>query len=92
MALPKSEARQVQQLLADTDNTKGGMTAQIVFQSTDGFEDPLLRDTIDATLEQVSTINGIDVMSPFDHPNQVSKDRLDCLRTTQREERDARAI
>lgn len=74
MALPKSEARKVQQLLAATDNTKGGMTAQIVFQSTDGFKNPLLRDTIDATLQQVSTINGIDVMSPFDHPNQVSKD------------------
>ena len=72
--LPDSESREVQELLEANSPDRAGFTSQVVFQSEDGFDDPAVREDIEALLDYIVSQGDITVTSFYDSPRQVSAD------------------
>jgi RND superfamily putative drug exporter len=72
--LPDSESREVQELLEANSPDRAGFTSQVVFRSEGGFDDPEVREDIDALLEHIVSQGDITVTSFYDSPRQVSED------------------
>ena len=89
--LPKSESREVQELLEKANPNKAGFSATVVFKSDEGLNAPGLKDAMATFLAQVETIEGVDTISPYDNPQQVSESqkiafaRLDISNRSQEE-------
>ena len=89
--LPNSESREVQELLEKANPNKAGFSATVVFKSDEGLNTPGLKDAMASFLAQVETIEGVDTMSPYDNPQQVSQSgkiafaRLDISNRSQEE-------
>jgi RND superfamily putative drug exporter len=73
MDLPESESRDVITILEQVNPQQSGGSAQIVFNSSVGFKDPVLQKSIDEVLSKVDAITDVDVAGPFVTPGQVSK-------------------
>ena len=73
--LPDSEAKEVQELLEASSPNKAGFTAQIVARVDGGIDQPDASAQLQDLFAQVDELDGIDVTSPFDNPQQVSGDR-----------------
>mgnify|MGYP003382211939 CR=1 FL=1 len=77
-ALPGSETQEAVDLLQRSGfDTQAGLQAQIVFQNPDGFDDPAVRDGIEAFLAQVeATVPDSSMVSPYSEigARQVSED------------------
>ena len=71
--LPKSESREVQELLEAVNPTTAGSSAQIVFKTAKPLTDATYQVPIDSFLEKVDQIEGIDVVSPYANPRQVAQ-------------------
>ncbi len=52
--------------------TAGGEQGTIVFVAEQGIEDPGARAAVDDMLARVDALDGLDVVSPYDAPNQVA--------------------
>jgi putative drug exporter of the RND superfamily len=72
--LPDSEAKEVQQLLEQNDPNRAGFTSQIVARSETGFDDPAVREHLEAIFDNVESRGDITVTSPYDNPQQISQD------------------
>ena len=70
--LPKSEAREVQELLEKANPNKAGFSAQVVFKSEAGIDNPTTKVALDAFLAKVGAFDGVDTLSPYQNPQQVS--------------------
>jgi RND superfamily putative drug exporter len=75
MAMPSSEARQAEELLAKANPNQGGISSQLVFQVTSSIDDPQVKKAITDSISAVDAIDNVDISSPFDLQNQISKDR-----------------
>ena len=75
MALPSSEARQAEALLAQANPNEGGITSQLVFQTSKTIDDPSVKKAINDALAAVGKISNVDVNSPYKMMNQVNRDR-----------------
>ena len=71
--LPKSESREVQELLEKANPNKAGFSATVVFKSDAGLNALGLKDAMTSFLTQVGSIEGVDTVSPYDNPQQVSQ-------------------
>jgi putative drug exporter of the RND superfamily len=89
--LPSSESREVQELLEKANPNKAGFSATVVFKSEEGLNAPGLKDAMASFLNQVGAIEGVDTISPYDNPQQVSQSgkiafaRLDISNRSQAE-------
>jgi RND superfamily putative drug exporter len=70
--LPKSEAREVQELLEKANPNKAGFSAQVVFKSEAGIDNPSTKATLEDFLTEVGAFDGVDTLSPYQNPQQVS--------------------
>ena len=75
MAMPSSEARQAEELLAKANPNQGGISSQLVFQVTSSIDDPQVKKAITDAIAAVDAIDNVDISSPFDLQNQISKNR-----------------
>jgi uncharacterized membrane protein YdfJ with MMPL/SSD domain len=75
MAMPSSESRQAETVLARANPNQGGESSQLVFRTTSSFDDPQVKKTISDAIAAVDAISDVDITSPFDLENQISKDR-----------------
>ncbi len=77
-SLPGSESDNALQILREHGfDARAGETAQIVFQSESGFDDPVTRETIENFLTQIDEqVDGATVSSPFapGGERQISQD------------------
>ncbi len=71
--LPASESREVQELLSAANPNKAGFSASIVFASNSPITEPGFREPINAFLEKVDSLEGVDVTSPYVNPQQVNQ-------------------
>ena len=71
--LPKSESREVQELLEAVNPATAGFSAQIVFKAEKPISDPAYRSAIDGLLAEVDRIDGVGVVSPFVNPQQIAQ-------------------
>jgi RND superfamily putative drug exporter len=71
-ALPDSDSKVVQDaLLAGADPEDGGWTAQIVFTSPNGTDDPAIKAAMEPFFAEVDKLEGVKVDSPYS-PDGVS--------------------
>jgi RND superfamily putative drug exporter len=73
--LPDSESKEVQELLESANPNRAGFTAQIVARVDAGADDPVAQEQLGALFATVNDLDGVDVTSPFDNPQQISQDR-----------------
>ena len=73
-ALPKSDSRQAEELLATINPSEGGFTSQVVFKSDKGVEDPALKDAVSASMKNLAGVARLKAQSPYDFKNQISRD------------------
>ena len=72
--LPASETKQVQELLAANSPDRAGFTGQIVFRAPQGVDDPDVQAVMNELFDYVAGLGDITVTSPYDSPQQISKD------------------
>ena len=75
MAMPSSESRQAESVLARANPNQGGESSQLVFRTTASIDDPQVKKTISDAIAAVDAISDVDISSPFDLQNQISEDR-----------------
>ena len=75
MAMPSSESRQAESVLARVNPNQGGESSQLVFRTTSSIDDPQVQKTISDAIAAVDALSDVDITSPFDLQNQISKDR-----------------
>jgi putative drug exporter of the RND superfamily len=75
MQLPKSEARDAQQMLERVSPNDGGESSQIVVKADSGIDEPEVKAAVAAALKEVATIDRVTVLSPYEMPAQVNKAR-----------------
>ena len=75
MAMPSSESRQAETVLARANPNQGGESSQLVFRTTSSIDDPQVKKTISDAIAAVDAISDVDITSPFTLQNQISKDR-----------------
>ena len=75
MAMPSSEARQAELLLAKVNPNQGGVASQLVFQSSTSIDDPKVKVAITAAITAADAIGDVDINSPYTAPGQISQDR-----------------
>jgi RND superfamily putative drug exporter len=75
MAMPSSESRQAESVLARANPNQGGESSQLVFRTTSSIDDPQVKKTISDAIIAVDAINNVDITSPFVLQNQISKNR-----------------
>jgi len=75
MAMPSSESRQAEIVLARVNPNQGGESSQLVFRTTSSIDDPQVKKTISDVIAAVDAISDVDITSPFVLQNQISKDR-----------------
>ncbi len=86
--LPGSEAQAASDLLKERFPARYGDTADLVFESPAGFEDPAIRARIEALLADVAAVPGVlAVDSPYDQPQYISTDGTIARAPVQWEER-----
>ena len=74
MAMPSSESRQAENVLARANPNQGGESSQLVFRTTSSINDPQVKKTISDAIAAVDAISDVDITSPFVLQNQISKD------------------
>ena len=75
MAMPQSEARQAEQLLAQVNPNQGGVSSQLVFQVSATIDDAEAKKAISDAIEAVDAVDQVDINTPYSVPSQVNKDR-----------------
>ena len=75
MAMPSSESRQAESVLARANPNQGGESSQLVFRTTSSIDEPQVQKTISDAIAAVDAISDVDITSPFVLQNQISKDR-----------------
>ena len=75
IAMPSSESRQAETVLARANPNQGGESSQLVFRTTSSIDDPQVKKTISDAIAAVDAISDVDITSPFVLQNQISKDR-----------------
>ena len=75
MAMPSSESRQAETVLARANPNQGGESSQLVFRTTSSIDDPQVKKTISDAIAAVDAISDVDITSPFILQNQISTDR-----------------
>jgi RND superfamily putative drug exporter len=75
MAMPQSEARQAEQLLAQVNPNQGGVSSQLVFQVSTTIDDADVKKEISDAIAAVDAVDQVDINSPYAVPTQVNKDR-----------------
>jgi RND superfamily putative drug exporter len=75
MAMPSSESRQAETVLARANPNQGGESSQLVFRTTASIDDPQVKKTISDAIAAVDAIDNVDISSPFVLQNQISQDR-----------------
>jgi RND superfamily putative drug exporter len=75
MAMPQSEARQAEQLLAQVNPNQGGVSSQLVFQVSTTIDDAEAKKAISDAIEAVDAVDQVDINTPYSVPSQVNKDR-----------------
>ena len=73
-ALPESESRQAEQLLATVNPSEGGFTSQVVVKSDKGITDPALKSAVDTAMGRLAVLPRIKAQSPYEFKNQISRD------------------
>ena len=71
---PDSESAQVQKLLEGVSLERAGFTGQIVFADDAGVDTPDVRAAVEPFLAQVDEIEGVEVISLYSNPGQISED------------------
>ncbi len=83
-ALPDSDSKVVQDaLLAGADPEDGGWTAQIVFTSPNGTDDPAVKAAMEPFFAEVDKLEGVKVDSPYSPEGALVQqhDQADLFRT-----------
>ncbi len=75
MAMPQSEARQAEHLLAQVNSNQGGVSSQLVFQVSTTIDDPEVKKAISDAIAAVDAIDQVDINTPYVAQNQVNKTR-----------------
>jgi len=75
MAMPSSESRQAESVLARANPNQGGESSQLVFRTASSIDDPQIKKTITDAIAAVDAIDNVDISSPFVLQNQISQDR-----------------
>ncbi len=75
MAMPSSESRQAESVLARANPNQGGESSQLVFRTTSSIDDPQIKKIISDAISAVDAIDNVDITSPFVLQNQISKNR-----------------
>ena len=75
MAMPQSEARQAEHLLAQVNPNQGGVSSQLVFQVSTTIDDAQVKKAITDAIAAVDAIDQVDINSPYSAPSQVNKNR-----------------
>jgi RND superfamily putative drug exporter len=71
--LPGSEAQRGVDLLAERFPQRAGDTADLVFETDAGFDDPAIRSRIEALAAEVAAIPGVALVeTPYDDPDYIS--------------------
>jgi putative drug exporter of the RND superfamily len=92
--LPSGEAKQVFDKLETVSKEEAGFEAQLVVQAPDGVNDPELQAALTDFYNKVDDLEGVKVTSPYDAPQQISRDgtiayaRLQITERTQAETQD----
>ena len=73
-ALPESESRQAEQLLATVNPSEGGFTSQVVFRSDKGVSDPAVTSAVEDAMTKLAGVARLKAQSPYEFKNQVSRD------------------
>ena len=73
-ALPNSDSRAAQELLATVNPTEGGFTSQVVFRTADGVDDPAVAAAVKESMTKLASLPRVKAQSPYDFKNQVSRD------------------
>jgi RND superfamily putative drug exporter len=72
--LPSGEAKQVFRQLGTVSKEAAGFDAQIVIQAPKGVNDEQLKQELVPFFAAVDQFDGVQVTSPYDNPQQISKD------------------
>jgi RND superfamily putative drug exporter len=75
MAMPQSEARQAEQLLAQVNSNQGGVSSQLVFQVSTTIDDAEVKKAISDAIAAVDAIDQVDINTPYAVPSQANKNR-----------------
>ena len=73
-ALPNSDSRAAQDLLATVNPTEGGFTSQVVFRTAGGVDDPAVAAAVKESMTKLASLPRVKAQSPYDFKNQVSRD------------------
>ena len=74
MALPNSEAKEAEAMLASVSPADAGVNNQIVVKTAKGVADPAVKKTVTEALDRMRAIPGVEITSPYDMPSQISRD------------------
>ena len=76
-SLPTSESSRAEMRLSSANRSEAGVNSQIVVRAPGTVDDPAVRDAFERSLAAVARIDTLPltVTSPYDMPNQVSRDR-----------------
>src|SRR3954451_12412044 len=72
--LPSGDAKEVFRQLESVSKEDAGFDASIVVKAPQGFDDPEVQAALTGLFEKVDQIPGVKVTSPYDAPQQISKD------------------
>ena len=73
---PPSESRDANELLTAVNPTQAGVTSQLVIKTTNGTVlDPQVVEQFSGAFSSIDAIPDVDIKSPYDYPNQVSRDQ-----------------
>ena len=75
MQLPESDARDAQEMIERVSPNDGGESSQIVFKADASVDDETVKEAVASALKEVSTIDRLKVLSPYEVPTQVNASR-----------------
>ena len=75
MAMPKSEARQAEEMLSSVKAGDAGMNGQIVIKTDKTVLDPTVKKEFSDALSRVATIKNVTVASPYMMPSQINQSK-----------------
>ncbi len=73
-AFPDSESAEVIEQLEAVNPERAGFTGQVVVQAEQGVESPDVRAAIEGLLVGIGELEGVEVISPYASPGQISED------------------
>ena len=75
MAMPTSDARQAEEMLASVQSGDAGINGQIVIKTDKTLMDPAVKKEFTTAMELIAKIPEVSVKSPYESPTQINQSK-----------------